>query len=244
MPPCPAGANDPTCVTAECFSLKPAAPAVYPHVRRHRRCGHGGLDRLKPLNGSGSVSRVAAPAATPVAQPALQQRRNRRREPADNATLTRARQDNGRQRRRSTATASRDQEGDPGRAFPILPATIADRLLALELELESAMTRRDALIRVIDALHAEIAALKTNDVAALERATQRQARRDRGGRRARHRPRRRRNPRAGRRGEPAERDLPDLRQPDGGKCSPPPANSDRRCRPPAIAPDDGCRSYA
>jgi len=34
------------------------------------------------------------------------------------------------------------------------------------------MTRRDALIRVIDALHAEIAALKANDLAALERATQ------------------------------------------------------------------------
>jgi len=33
------------------------------------------------------------------------------------------------------------------------------------------MTRRDALIRVIDALHAEIAALKANDVVALERAT-------------------------------------------------------------------------
>lgn len=32
-------------------------------------------------------------------------------------------------------------------------------------------TRRDALIRVIDALHAEIAALKSNDVAGLERAT-------------------------------------------------------------------------
>ena len=33
------------------------------------------------------------------------------------------------------------------------------------------MTRRDALIKVIDALHAEIAALKSNDVGALERAT-------------------------------------------------------------------------
>ena len=33
------------------------------------------------------------------------------------------------------------------------------------------MTRRDALIRVIDALHAEIAALKINDVVGLERAT-------------------------------------------------------------------------
>jgi len=33
------------------------------------------------------------------------------------------------------------------------------------------MSRRDALIRVIDALHAEIAALKSNDVSALERAT-------------------------------------------------------------------------
>ena len=34
------------------------------------------------------------------------------------------------------------------------------------------MSRRDALIRVIDALHTEIAALKANDVAALDRATQ------------------------------------------------------------------------
>lgn len=33
------------------------------------------------------------------------------------------------------------------------------------------MTRRDALVRVIDTLHAEIAALKANDVGALERAT-------------------------------------------------------------------------
>lgn len=33
------------------------------------------------------------------------------------------------------------------------------------------MTRRDALIRVIDALHAEIAALKANDITGLENAT-------------------------------------------------------------------------
>jgi hypothetical protein len=33
------------------------------------------------------------------------------------------------------------------------------------------MTRRDALVSVIDLLHEEIAALKANDVAALERAT-------------------------------------------------------------------------
>lgn len=33
------------------------------------------------------------------------------------------------------------------------------------------MGRREALIEVIEALHAEIAALKTSDVAALERAT-------------------------------------------------------------------------
>ena len=33
------------------------------------------------------------------------------------------------------------------------------------------MKRREALIRVIDALHDEIAALKANDAAALERAT-------------------------------------------------------------------------
>ncbi|WP_416366444.1 hypothetical protein [Sphingomonas aurantiaca] len=93
------------------------------------------------------------------------------------------------------------------------------------------MKRRDALIRVIDALHAEIAALKSNDVASLERATADKLagieqvallgtgpagpdiREARG------------------RGEPAQRDVPDLYQPDGGKCSPPPANADRRrCR--------------
>lgn len=33
------------------------------------------------------------------------------------------------------------------------------------------MNRRDALVRVIDLLHAEIAALKSNDMNALERAT-------------------------------------------------------------------------
>ena len=33
------------------------------------------------------------------------------------------------------------------------------------------MNRRDALVRVIDMLHAEIAALKANDMAGLERAT-------------------------------------------------------------------------
>lgn len=35
----------------------------------------------------------------------------------------------------------------------------------------SSTTRRDALVRVIDALHGEIAALKANDVLGLERAT-------------------------------------------------------------------------
>jgi hypothetical protein len=35
------------------------------------------------------------------------------------------------------------------------------------------MNRRDALLRVIDALHDEIAALKSNDVGALEQATKR-----------------------------------------------------------------------
>ena len=34
------------------------------------------------------------------------------------------------------------------------------------------MTRHDGLIRVIDALHAEIAAMKANGAAALDRATQ------------------------------------------------------------------------
>lgn len=35
------------------------------------------------------------------------------------------------------------------------------------------MTRRDALVGVIEALHAEIAALKSNDIAGLDAATQR-----------------------------------------------------------------------
>ena len=35
------------------------------------------------------------------------------------------------------------------------------------------MNRRDGLISVIDALHAEIAAMKANDVSALDQATQR-----------------------------------------------------------------------
>lgn len=34
------------------------------------------------------------------------------------------------------------------------------------------MTRRDALVQVIECLHAELAALRANDAAALERATQ------------------------------------------------------------------------
>ncbi|MFA5967715.1 MAG: flagellar protein FlgN [Sphingomonas sp.] len=34
------------------------------------------------------------------------------------------------------------------------------------------MNRHDAMVRVIDALHAEIAALKSNDINGLERATQ------------------------------------------------------------------------
>jgi hypothetical protein len=34
------------------------------------------------------------------------------------------------------------------------------------------MTRRDGLIRVIESLHAEIAAMKANDVDALDKATQ------------------------------------------------------------------------
>lgn len=33
------------------------------------------------------------------------------------------------------------------------------------------MTRREGLVKVIELLHAEIAAMKTNDVAALDRAT-------------------------------------------------------------------------
>jgi negative regulator of flagellin synthesis FlgM len=86
-----------------------------------------------PLNGSGSVSRVAAPAATPVVQPAVQQAAQQA-PAASNAT----------QLSNLAKTLAAEPPVDSDRvdaikkaiqngSFPILPATIADRLLALRL---------------------------------------------------------------------------------------------------------------
>jgi len=86
-----------------------------------------------PLNGSGSVSRVAAPAATPVVQPAVQQA-------AQQAPAT----NNATQLTNLAKTLAAEPPVDSDRvdeikkaiqngSFPILPATIADRLLALRL---------------------------------------------------------------------------------------------------------------
>ena len=86
-----------------------------------------------PLNGSGSVSRVAAPAATPVVQPAVQQAAQQA--PAANTAT---------QLSNLARTLAAEPPVDSDRvdeikkaiqngSFPILPATIADRLLALRL---------------------------------------------------------------------------------------------------------------
>ncbi|WP_293874609.1 MULTISPECIES: flagellar biosynthesis anti-sigma factor FlgM [unclassified Sphingomonas] len=84
-----------------------------------------------PLNGSGSVSRVAAPAAAPTVQPAL--KKAAEQAPATDTQLGAL--------ARSLA-ASPPVDGDrvelikaaiQNGSFPILPATIADRLLALRL---------------------------------------------------------------------------------------------------------------
>jgi negative regulator of flagellin synthesis FlgM len=86
-----------------------------------------------PLNGSGSVSRVAAPAASPAVQPALQQAAQQA--PAANAAT---------QSTSLAKTLAAEPPVDSDRvdeikkaiqngSFPILPATIADRLLALRL---------------------------------------------------------------------------------------------------------------
>ncbi len=90
------------------------------------------------------------------------------------------------------------------------------------------MTRRDGLISVIESLHAEIAAMKANDVAALERATR--AKLVAIEALARVSTARRPRPRSRELAEEAQRlneTVPHLRQSDGGKRSPPPANSCR-----------------
>jgi negative regulator of flagellin synthesis FlgM len=87
----------------------------------------------KPQQASGSVSRVAAPAAAPTVQPALQQTA---RQPVAAAPAT---QLSGLAKSMAaSAPVDTDRVGEIKKAiatgtFPILPATIADRLLALKL---------------------------------------------------------------------------------------------------------------
>jgi len=90
-----------------------------------------------PLNGSGSVSRVAAPVAAPAVQPALQQAGQ---QPGQQAPAAAAATQLSNLARTLAAQPPVDsyRVGEIKKAiqngsFPILPATIADRLLALKL---------------------------------------------------------------------------------------------------------------
>ncbi|MEA1083861.1 flagellar biosynthesis anti-sigma factor FlgM [Sphingomonas sp. CD22] len=86
-----------------------------------------------PLNGSGSVSRVAAPAATPVVQPALQQAAQQA-PAANNATqLTNLAKTLAAEPPIDSDRVDAIKKAIQNGSFPILPATIADRLLALRL---------------------------------------------------------------------------------------------------------------
>ncbi|GAA0676631.1 negative regulator of flagellin synthesis FlgM [Sphingomonas insulae] len=85
-----------------------------------------------PLNGSGSVSRVAAPAAAPTVQPTLTKAAQQAPVTADTQLSNLAK----------TLAASPPVDSDrveeirkaiQNGSFPILPATIADRLLALKM---------------------------------------------------------------------------------------------------------------
>jgi len=86
-----------------------------------------------PLNGSGSVTRVAAPAAAPTVQPTLQQTAQQAPTQPVQAQLSGIAKALA-----SSAPVDTDRVGEIKKAiadgsFPILPATIADRLLALRL---------------------------------------------------------------------------------------------------------------
>jgi hypothetical protein len=111
------------------------------------------------------VSVGAAPSVEPVKTVASEPRRS-------NPPRRELSQLDGGQPPVDTERVARIRKAIQDGRFPIYPSTIADRLLALKLEWNPNDVRRDALIEVIEALHAEIAALKANDVAALEAATQ------------------------------------------------------------------------
>lgn len=90
-----------------------------------------------PLQATGSVSRVAAPAATPMVQPALQQAAQQA--PAAPTPAAATTQLSGLAKALAAEPpVDSDRVGEIKKAiatgtFPILPATIADRLLALRL---------------------------------------------------------------------------------------------------------------
>ncbi|AIT08211.1 MULTISPECIES: flagellar biosynthesis anti-sigma factor FlgM [Sphingomonas] len=86
-----------------------------------------------PLNGSGSVSRVAAPAAAPAVQPALQQAAQQA--PAANTAtqLTNLARTLAAEPPIDSDRVDEIKKAIQNGSFPILPATIADRLLALRL---------------------------------------------------------------------------------------------------------------
>ena len=86
-----------------------------------------------PLSGSGSVARVAAPAAAPSVQPALQQASQQAPAPGVSTQLSGLAKSLA-----SSPPVDSDRVGMIRKAiengsFPILPTTIADRLLALKL---------------------------------------------------------------------------------------------------------------
>lgn len=85
-----------------------------------------------PLNGSGSVSRVAAPAAAPTVQATLKKAAQQAPATADTQLSNLAK------KLASSPPIDSDRVGEIRKAiqngsFPILPATIADRLLALKM---------------------------------------------------------------------------------------------------------------
>ena len=90
-----------------------------------------------PLSGSGGVSRVTAPAAAPTVQPPLQQATQQAPQQAGTQG-TNIQSSSVAKALAASPPIDSDRVGEIKKAiengsFPILPATIADRLLALKL---------------------------------------------------------------------------------------------------------------
>lgn len=86
-----------------------------------------------PLQGSGSVTRVTAPAAAPAPQPALQQSGSEAQTAAPAAQLSGLAKALAAEPPVDADRVSEIKKAIQNGSFPILPATIADRLLALKL---------------------------------------------------------------------------------------------------------------